>query len=61
MLIRKEHMWVLRNVKAITGEFQHTLEGADIDKKRMRNVMRKTRIDGRKLSLLNDRSGNNLK
>ena len=35
MLIKKEHRWFIQNVKVITGEFQHTLVIADIDKKKI--------------------------
>ena len=39
-------------MKAIPGEFQHALLVADIDKKRMRRVVRKTCAERRKISLL---------
>ena len=33
VLIKKEHRRHIQNVKAITGEFQHALVIADIDKR----------------------------
>ena len=41
-------------MKAIHGEFQHTLVATDIDKKKIRNVVRKTCAEGEKISLLKD-------
>ena len=34
MLVRKEQRQIIQNVKAIPGEFQHSLVVEDIDKKR---------------------------
>ena len=42
VLIKKEHHQFIQNMKAIPGEFQHSLVVADIDKKKIRNVIRKT-------------------
>ena len=43
MLIKKEHRRrFIKNVMAIRGEFQHALVIADIDKKKIDNVVRKT-------------------
>ena len=44
----------MRNVKAIHEEVQHAFVVADIDKKKIRNVVRKTCAERRKISLLND-------
>ena len=54
VLIKKERQWFTQNVKAIPGEFQHTLVVADIYKKEIRNVLRKTCTEGRKISWLKD-------
>ena len=54
VLIKKEHQWFMQNVKAIPGEFQHALVVADINKKKIINVVRKTCTEGRKISLLKD-------
>ena len=42
MLIKKRTPAVLLNVKAILGELKHVLMVADIDKKKVRVVVRKT-------------------
>ena len=42
----------MQNVKAIPGEFQHTLVIADIHKRKIRKVVRKTCAERRKISLL---------
>ena len=42
VLIRQEQRQLTRNVKAIPGELQHTLVKIDIDKKKIRKVVRKT-------------------
>ena len=52
--IKKEHQWFIQNVKAIPGEFQHTIVQADRDKNKIRNVVRKTCTERRKISLLKD-------
>ena len=44
-LIKKEHQRSMQNMKAISGEYQHALMIADIDKKKIRNVVRKTSAD----------------
>ena len=49
VLIMKE-----QNVKAIPWEFQHALVIADIDKRKIRKVMRKTCAERRKITLLQD-------
>ena len=54
VLIMKERRWSMQNVKAIPGEYQHALVVADIDKRKIRNVVRKTRVERRKISLLKD-------
>ena len=41
-------------MKAIPGEFQHALLKADIDKKKIRKVVRKTCAERRKITLLKD-------
>ena len=41
VLINKEHRRFMRNVKAIPGEFQHALVIADIDKKKIRTVLKR--------------------
>ena len=40
VLIKKEHRLFLLNVKAILGELQHALMVADIDKTKVRVVVR---------------------
>ena len=52
VLIKKEHRWFMEIVMAIPGEFQHALMVADMDKKKLRNVVRKTCTGRRKMSLL---------
>ena len=54
MLIKKQNGQIIRNVKAIPGEFQHALVIADIDKRKIRKVVRKTCEERRKTSLLKD-------
>ena len=44
----------MQNVKAILGEFQHSLTIADIEKKKIMSVVRKTCTERRKISLLKD-------
>ena len=44
----------IQNVKAIPGEFQHLLVVADIDKKKISNVVRKTCTEREKIILLKD-------
>ena len=50
----KEHRHFIQNVKAMPGKFQHALVVADIDRKKIRKVVRKTCADRRKISLLKD-------
>ena len=52
VLIKREHPHFLQNVKAMPGKLQHVLVVAEIDKKKIRNVMRKTYIQRREISLL---------
>ena len=54
MLIKKEHQQFVHNLKAIPGEFQHSLVILDIDKQKIRNVVGKTCAGRRKISLLKD-------
>ena len=54
MLIKTEHRQFIKNVKAIPGEFQHALVMADIDKRKIRKVVRKTCTERRKITLLKD-------
>ena len=44
----------IQNVKAIPGEFQHSLVIADIDKRKIRKVVRKTCAERRKITLQQD-------
>ena len=53
-LIKKEHWWSIQNVKANPVEFQHALVVADIDKKKIRYVVRKTCAEKRKIRLVKD-------
>ena len=41
-------------MKEISGEFQHVLVIADIDKRKIRKVVRKTCAERRKITLLKD-------
>ena len=52
MLIKKEHRYFIQIVKTIPGEFQHAIVIADIDRKEIRKVVRKTCVERRKISLL---------
>ena len=54
VLIQKEHWRFILNVKATPGEFQHALVIADIDKRKIRKVVRKAYAERRKISFLND-------
>ena len=53
-LAKKENRWLIKNVKSIHREFQHALMVADVDKKKIRNVVSKTCTDRRKIRLLKD-------
>ena len=44
----------MQDVKSILVKFQHLLMVADIDKRKIRNVIRKTCTERRKISLLKD-------
>ena len=54
VLIKKEHGCFIQDVKAIPGEFQCALVIADKDKRKIRNVVRKTCTERRYISLLKD-------
>ena len=54
LLISKEHRQFLRKVKTIPFEFLHALVVADIDKKKIRIVVRKTCAERKKICLLKD-------
>ena len=54
VLLKIENRRFIHNVNAITRESQHVLVVADIDKKIIRNVVRKTCIGRRKRCLLKD-------
>ena len=53
VLIKKERRFT-QIVRSICGEFQHALVVADMDKMKVRNVVRKTCTERRKINLLND-------
>ena len=50
VMIKKEQQWFIQNVQVIPGEFQHALLNADIDRRRIRNVVRKTCVGRRKIT-----------
>ena len=52
MLVKRKHQPSIQNMKAIHGEIQHALVIADIDKKKIRKVVRKTCAERRMISLL---------
>ena len=54
VLTKKEHPWFIHNEKTIPGEFQHVLVIADIDKSKIRQVVRKSCAERRKITLLKD-------
>ena len=54
VLTKEEHRQFIGNVKAICGEFQNALVIADIDKMKIRKVVRKTCTERGKISLLKD-------
>ena len=54
VFIKKEHRRLIQSVKAIPGEFQHSLVIADTDRKKIRKVVRKTCAERRKTTLLKD-------
>ena len=54
VLIKRKHPQFLQNAKAIPGELQHALVVADIDKRKIKNVVRKACTDRRKISLMKD-------
>ena len=54
VLIKKEHRQFMQSMKAIPGEFQHALVIADINKKKIRAVLKKMCAVRREISLLKD-------
>ena len=54
VLIKKDYRRFGRNVKAISEEIQHALLIADMDKRKVRKVVRKTCTERRKITLLKD-------
>ena len=54
MLLKKDHRWFIPNVKTIPGEFQHVFVIADIDKRKIRKVVRDTCIERREITWLKD-------
>ena len=52
VLIKKEHRRFILSVKTIPGVFQHALVMADIDKRKIRKVLRKICTERRKTTLL---------
>ena len=52
VLIKKEHRRFIQNVKAIIGEFKHALLIAEIEKRKIRNVVRST--ERRKITLVKE-------
>ena len=54
VLIKKEHRRCILNEKAFTGEFLHALVIANIDKRKIRKIVRKTCAERRKITLLKD-------
>ena len=53
-LMKIDHQQFMQNEKTIPGEFQHALVVAYIDKMKIRNAVRKTCAEGRKITLLKD-------
>ena len=54
VLIKKEHRRFIKNVKAFPGEFQHALVIAHIDKRKIRQAVRKKCAERGKITLLKD-------
>ena len=54
VLTKREHRRLRRNEKAITGMFQHALVIADVEKKKIRKVVRRICAERREISLLKD-------
>ena len=54
VFLTKEHRRFIQNMKAIHGEFQHALVIADIDKRKIRKVVRRTCAERRNITLLKD-------
>ena len=54
VLMKKGNRRFMRNVRAIPGEFQCVLVITDMDKKKIRKVVKKTCAERRKITLLKD-------
>ena len=54
VLMKKQHRRFVQNVKTIPGEFHHALVIADIDKRKIRKVVRKICAERRKITVLKD-------
>ena len=54
MLIKKEHQQLIQDVKAILGVAQHASVVADMDAKKIKNLVRKACTERRKISLMKD-------
>ena len=52
VLFKKEYRRYIRKVKAIPGMLRHALVVGDKDKRKIRNIVRKTCAERRKISLL---------
>ena len=52
MLINKAHLQFIKNVKAISRKLKQALVIADIDKRKISKVVRKTCAERRKITLL---------
>ena len=55
VLVRKEHLQFFQNENSIIRKLQHVLVVADIDNKKIKNVLIKTHIERRKISLLKEK------
>ena len=54
VLVRNENQRFIGSVKELPGVFQHWIVAADVDKERIRNVVRKIRTETRKTGVLKD-------
>ena len=62
VLIKYEQRQFIQKARVISGKPLHAFVVADVDKRKIRNVVRKTCTESRKISLLKDaRSGSDLK
>ena len=52
VLMKKEHRWFIQDVMAIPGVFLHAFVIADIHKRKIEKVVRKTCAERRRISLL---------